>query len=41
MLAFFEPRDQLVTVDGVGTEDEVFERLVKVIDAALADPVGA
>jgi adenylate kinase len=41
VLAFFEPRDQLVTVDGVGTEDEVFERLVKVIDAALADPVGA
>jgi adenylate kinase len=35
VLAFFEPRDQLVTVDGVGTEDEVFERLVKVIDAAL------
>ena len=41
VLAFFEPRDQVVTVDGVGTEDEVFERLVKVIDAALADPVGA
>jgi adenylate kinase len=41
LLAFFGTRDQLVTVDGVGTEDEVFERLVKVIDAALADAVGA
>ncbi len=35
LLDFFDGRDQLVTVDGVGTEDEVFERLVKVIDSAL------
>ena len=35
LLDFFAGRDQLAEVDGVGTEDEVFERLVKVIDAAL------
>ncbi len=35
VLAWFAARDQLAEVDGVGTEDEVFERLVKVIDSAL------
>ena len=35
LLAFFEGRGLLVTVDGVGTEDDVFERLTKAIDAAL------
>jgi adenylate kinase len=37
VLAWFAARDQLIEVDGVGTEDEVFERLVKVIDSALED----
>ena len=37
VLAWFDTRDRLVEVDGVGTEDDVFERLVKVIDSAL-DP---
>jgi adenylate kinase len=41
LLDFFDARGQLVEVDGVGTEDDVFERLVKVIDSSLADPVGA
>ena len=41
LLNWFGERELLVEVDGVGTEDEVFERLVKAIDAALADPVGA
>jgi adenylate kinase len=35
LLAHFDGQGRLVEVDGVGTEDEVFERLVKVIDAAL------
>jgi adenylate kinase len=35
LLSWFGQRDRLVEIDGVGTEDEVFERLVKVIDAAL------
>ncbi len=35
LLDFFDGRGQLVEVDGVGTEDEVFERLVKVIDSSL------
>jgi adenylate kinase len=37
LLAWFAERDRLATVDGVGTEDEVFERLVKVVDAALGE----
>lgn len=40
VLGWFAERDRLVEVDGVGTEDEVFERLVKVIDDALADAAG-
>jgi adenylate kinase len=35
LLSWFDERDRLVEIDGVGTEDDVFERLVKVIDAAL------
>jgi adenylate kinase len=35
LLAHFDGQGRLVEVDGVGTEDEVFERLVKVIDASL------
>lgn len=35
LLGWFGDRDRLVEVDGVGAEDEVFERLVKVVDAAL------
>jgi adenylate kinase len=35
LLDHFAERDRLVEVDGVGTEDEVFERLVKAIDASL------
>jgi adenylate kinase len=35
LLDFFDGRGQLVEVDGVGTEDEVFERLVKAIDSSL------
>ena len=35
LLSWFRAEDLLVDVDGVGTEDEVFERLVKVVDAAL------
>jgi len=35
LLDFFAQRDQLVEVDGVGTEDDVFERLVKAIDSTL------
>jgi len=35
LLSWFGERDRLVEVDGVGSEDEVFERLVKVVDAAL------
>ena len=35
LLSWFSQRDRLVEIDGVGTEDDVFERLVKVIDAAL------
>ena len=35
LLSWFGDRDRLVEVDGVGAEDEVFERLVKVVDAAL------
>jgi adenylate kinase len=37
LLEFFAQRDQLVEVDGVGTEDDVFERLVKAIDSTLED----
>jgi len=37
LLSWFGDRDRLVEVDGVGSEDEVFERLVKVVDAALED----
>jgi adenylate kinase len=37
VLSWFDDGGQLVEVDGVGTEDEVFERLVKVIDAVLGD----
>jgi adenylate kinase len=33
LIAWFENRNLLVTVDGLGTEDEVFERLRKAIDA--------
>jgi adenylate kinase len=35
LLAWFAAHDKLAEVDGVGTEDDVFERLVKVVDAAL------
>jgi adenylate kinase len=35
LLSWFGQRDRLVEIDGVGTEDDVFERLIKVIDAAL------
>ena len=35
LLSWFRAKDLLVDVDGVGTEDDVFERLVKVVDAAL------
>ena len=35
LLDFFAQRDQLVEVDGVGPEDDVFERLVKAIDSTL------
>jgi adenylate kinase len=35
LLRFFADADQLVEVDGVGTEDEVFERLVKAIDSSI------
>lgn len=35
LLSWFRDRDRLVEIDGVGTEDDVFERLTKVIDAAL------
>jgi adenylate kinase len=37
LLDHFAERNQLVEVDGVGTEDEVFERLVKAIDTSLED----
>lgn len=32
LTAFYEARGKMATVDGVGSEDEVFERLRKVID---------
>ncbi|MDY7100781.1 MAG: adenylate kinase [Actinomycetota bacterium] len=32
LTAFYDERNKLATVDGVGSEDEVFERLCKVID---------
>jgi adenylate kinase len=35
LLSWFAERDLLVDVDGVGTEDEVFERMVKAVDAVL------
>ena len=35
VLSWLDRRGRLGEVDGVGTEDEVFERLVKVIDSAL------
>jgi adenylate kinase len=35
LLAWFAERDLLVEVDGVGTEDEVFDRLVTVVDTHL------
>jgi adenylate kinase len=35
VLGWFEDRGLLVTVDGVGTEDEVFARLRKAIDAKV------
>lgn len=35
VLDLFDDRDLLVTVDGVGSEDEVLERLTKAIDARL------
>ena len=35
LLSWFGQRERLVEIDGVGTEDDVFERLVKVVDAAL------
>jgi adenylate kinase len=38
VLGWFGSNDLLVEVDGVGTEDEVFERLVKVVDSALENP---
>jgi adenylate kinase len=37
LLAYFGDRDRLVEVDGVGTEDDVFERLTKAIDTNLGD----
>jgi adenylate kinase len=36
VLDLFEDRKLLVTVDGVGSEEEVLERLSKVIDARLS-----
>lgn len=35
LLAWFAERDLLVEVDGVGTEDEVFARLVAAVDTRL------
>ena len=37
LLGWFGDRDRLVEVDGVGAEDEVFERLVRVVDGAVVD----
>jgi adenylate kinase len=32
LISFYEERDLMVTVDGLGTMDEVFDRLVRAID---------
>ncbi|MCH2416179.1 MAG: adenylate kinase [Acidimicrobiales bacterium] len=36
LLKWFEERNNLVVVDGLGTEDEVFSRLQKVIDGVIS-----
>lgn len=36
VLAWFDARGKLVTVDGLGTEDEVFARLTQAVDARLS-----
>ena len=38
LLAWFEERDCLTVVDGLGTEDEVFARLTEVVDALRKAP---
>nr|NIR37637.1 adenylate kinase [Actinomycetota bacterium]NIS32469.1 adenylate kinase [Actinomycetota bacterium]NIT96084.1 adenylate kinase [Actinomycetota bacterium]NIU19967.1 adenylate kinase [Actinomycetota bacterium]NIU67487.1 adenylate kinase [Actinomycetota bacterium] len=40
LLEWFRSHDLLVTVDGVGSEDEVFARLRAVIDVGRSDGVG-
>ncbi len=40
LLEWFAARDLLRVVDGLGTEPEVFERVVAVVDAASADGSG-
>lgn len=35
-IQWFDDRDLLITVDGLGTEDEVTKRLIETIDTALA-----
>lgn len=40
LLEWFRARDLLVTVDGVGSEDEVFARLRAAIDVGRSDGVG-
>ena len=40
LLEWFRSHDLLVTVDGVGSEDEVFARLQAVIDVGRPDGVG-
>ncbi len=36
LVAYYDDQDILVTVDGVGEVDEVFARVVKAVDAAVA-----
>ena len=36
LVAYYDDHDILVTVDGVGEVDEVFARVVKAVDAAVA-----
>jgi adenylate kinase len=38
LLDWFEQKGVLVTVDGLGTEDEVFKRLTKIIDDRARQP---
>jgi adenylate kinase len=40
LLGWFEDRDRLVTVDGVGGEDEITARLVAAIDGRVASRAG-